>query len=99
MTFVITPFRWCSTFRCLLLDLKLSDHGSVRRKKTRIFNFGNKSADGNSDMKNLLGGKSANLAEMSAIGIPVPPGFTISTSMHGIQYPREEEVHLLLSPI
>ncbi|HPF10558.1 MAG TPA: pyruvate, phosphate dikinase [Flavobacteriaceae bacterium] len=68
-------------------------------KKTRIFNFGNKSADGNSDMKNLLGGKGANLAEMSAIGIPVPPGFTISTEVC-TEYNTlgEEEVHLLLSP-
>ena len=49
--------------------------------KTRVFKFGNKSADGNSQMKNLLGGKGANLAEMSAIGIPVPPGFTITTEV------------------
>ena len=47
--------------------------------KTRVFKFGNNAADGNSSMKNLLGGKGANLAEMSAIGIPVPPGFTITT--------------------
>jgi len=49
--------------------------------KTRVFKFGNKKADGNSSMKNLLGGKGANLAEMSAIGIPVPPGFTITTEV------------------
>jgi phosphoenolpyruvate synthase/pyruvate phosphate dikinase len=49
--------------------------------KTRVFKFGNKTADGNSQMKNLLGGKGANLAEMSAIGIPVPPGFTITTEV------------------
>ncbi|WMI69923.1 pyruvate, phosphate dikinase [Mangrovimonas sp. YM274] len=49
--------------------------------KTRVYRFGNKSADGNSTMKNLLGGKGANLAEMSAIGIPVPPGFTITTEV------------------
>jgi pyruvate,orthophosphate dikinase len=49
--------------------------------KTRVFKFGDKSADGNSSMKNLLGGKGANLAEMSAIGIPVPPGFTITTEV------------------
>jgi len=47
--------------------------------KTRVFKFGGKTADGNSTMKNLLGGKGANLAEMSLIGIPVPPGFTITT--------------------
>ena len=49
--------------------------------KTRVYRFGNKVADGNSKMKNLLGGKGANLAEMSAIGIPVPPGFTITTEV------------------
>ena len=49
--------------------------------QTRVYRFGNKIADGNSKMKNLLGGKGANLAEMSAIGIPVPPGFTITTEV------------------
>ncbi|WP_223551598.1 pyruvate, phosphate dikinase [Aestuariivivens sp. NBU2969] len=49
--------------------------------KTRVYKFGNKNADGNSSMRNLLGGKGANLAEMSAIGIPVPPGFTITTEV------------------
>jgi len=49
--------------------------------KTRVYRFGDKTADGNSTMKNLLGGKGANLAEMSAIGIPVPPGFTITTEV------------------
>lgn len=49
--------------------------------KTRVYRFGNKNADGSSEMKNLLGGKGANLAEMSAIGIPVPPGFTITTEV------------------
>ncbi|MCE2612420.1 pyruvate, phosphate dikinase [Flavobacteriaceae bacterium D16] len=49
--------------------------------KTRVFKFGNKQADGNGTMRNLLGGKGANLAEMSAIGIPVPPGFTITTAV------------------
>lgn len=47
--------------------------------KQRIYKFGNKNADGNSKMKNLLGGKGANLAEMCLLGIPVPPGFTITT--------------------
>lgn len=50
-----------------------------QEKKMRVYKFGNKTADGNSKMKNLLGGKGANLAEMSLIGIPVPPGFTITT--------------------
>ena len=49
--------------------------------KARIFRFGNKTAEGTKDMKELLGGKGANLAEMSRIGIPVPPGFTITTEV------------------
>jgi pyruvate,orthophosphate dikinase len=53
----------------------------VEGVKPRVYRFGNKTADGNSTMKNLLGGKGANLAEMSAIGIPVPPGFTITTEV------------------
>ncbi len=46
-----------------------------------IYYFGNKEAEGSAKMKELLGGKGANLAEMSKIGIPVPPGFTITTEM------------------
>ncbi len=44
-----------------------------------VYGFGGSSADGDAKMKNLLGGKGANLAEMSALGLPVPPGFTITT--------------------
>ncbi|WP_016991371.1 pyruvate, phosphate dikinase [Flavobacterium sp. ACAM 123] len=47
--------------------------------KMRVYSFGDRVADGNSAMKNLLGSKGANLAEMSIMGIPVPPGFTITT--------------------
>lgn len=54
---------------------------TIQEVKTRVFKFGNKTADGDSTMKNLLGGKGANLAEMSKIGIPVPPGFTITTEV------------------
>src|SRR5947208_1229328 len=46
-----------------------------------VYLFGNKTADGNGTMKPLLGGKGANLAEMSRIGLPVPPGFTITTEV------------------
>ena len=54
---------------------------TIQEVKTRVYKFGNKTADGNSTMKNLLGGKGANLAEMGLIGIPVPPGFTITTEV------------------
>lgn len=47
----------------------------------RVYTFGNGKAEGNADMRNLLGGKGANLAEMNLIGVPVPPGFTITTDV------------------
>lgn len=47
----------------------------------RVYTFGNKQAEGDASMKNLLGGKGANLAEMNLVGIPVPPGFTITTEV------------------
>ena len=47
----------------------------------RVYTFGDKKAEGKADMKNLLGGKGANLAEMNLIGVPVPPGFTITTDV------------------
>src|SRR6201987_1943862 len=64
--------------------------------KTRwVYAFGGGGADGDASMKNLLGGKGANLAEMSALGLPVPPGFTITTECcthfyaNGRSYPAE----------
>jgi len=53
------------------------------KEKTRksVYTFGNKKAEGDASMKNLLGGKGANLAEMNLIGVPVPPGFTITTEV------------------
>jgi len=47
----------------------------------RVYTFGDKKAEGRADMKNLLGGKGANLAEMNLIGVPVPPGFTITSDV------------------
>ena len=46
-----------------------------------VYAFGGGSADGKAEMKELLGGKGANLAEMSALGLPVPPGFTVTTEV------------------
>src|SRR5436853_5944640 len=60
-----------------------------------VYQFGNKKADGDGSMKALLGGKGANLAEMTRIGLPVPPGFTITTEVctyyydHKQTYPKE----------
>ena len=52
-----------------------------KRTPKYVYYFGGKKADGKADMKNLLGGKGANLAEMVNIGIPVPAGFTITTEV------------------
>src|SRR5207302_509854 len=60
-----------------------------------VYFFGGGKADGRADMKELLGGKGANLAEMTNIGLPVPAGFTLSTEVctyfyqHGRKYPAE----------
>jgi pyruvate,orthophosphate dikinase len=60
-----------------------------------VYFFGDGKAEGKGEMKNLLGGKGANLAEMTAIGLPVPPGFTITTEVciefykNNRQYPAE----------
>jgi pyruvate,orthophosphate dikinase len=51
------------------------------KKRKNVYTFGNKKAEGNAKMKELLGGKGANLAEMNLIGVPVPPGFTITTEV------------------
>jgi len=55
-----------------------------------VYLFGNKKADGNGSMKPLLGGKGANLAEMSRIGLPVPPGFTITTEVCTYYYQNKK---------
>src|SRR5882762_4251659 len=60
-----------------------------------VYGFGDGRAEGEQGMRNLLGGKGANLAEMSNIGLPVPPGFTVTTEVcsyyyaHGKTYPPE----------
>ncbi|OGC36534.1 pyruvate, phosphate dikinase [candidate division WOR-1 bacterium RIFOXYB2_FULL_48_7] len=56
------------------------------KEKKYVYSFGGKKADGKADMKNLLGGKGANLAEMTNLGIPVPAGFTITTEMCTVYY-------------
>jgi len=60
-----------------------------------VYRFGDGTAEGRADMKNLLGGKGANLAEMANLGLPVPPGFTVTTEVctyyyaNGNQYPSD----------
>ena len=73
---------------------------STISKPKRVYIFGNKKAEGDGSMKPLLGGKGANLAEMSRIGLPVPPGFTITTEIcthyyaHKNTYPMELEAQI-----
>ena len=57
----------------------------------RVYTFGDKKAEGNGKMKELLGGKGANLAEMNLLGIPVPPGFTITTEVCAEYYAHGQE--------
>ena len=65
-----------------------------------VYSFGDGKADGKTDMKNLLGGKGANLAEMNHLGIPVPPGFTLTTDVcthyynHNLVFPGELETQV-----
>src|ERR1700751_3755966 len=57
-----------------------------------VYFFGNGKADGNRNMKDLLGGKGAGLAEMTNAGLPVPPGFTISTEVCNIYYQQKGRI-------
>jgi pyruvate,orthophosphate dikinase len=65
-----------------------------------VYSFGDGKAEGEAGMKNLLGGKGANLAEMSNLGLPVPPGFTVTTEVctyfydHGRSYPSDLEAQV-----
>src|SRR5687767_313509 len=82
----------------------LNGHGRLERS---VFSFGGGKADGGREMVDLLGGKGANVAEMCRLGLPVPPGFTISTEVctwyyeHGASYPQSvrEEVARALEQV
>jgi pyruvate,orthophosphate dikinase len=63
-----------------------------------VYSFGGGSAEGRADMKELLGGKGANLAEMSVIGIPVPPGFTITTEVCAAYYDHDRKLPETVKP-
>ncbi|WP_148479562.1 pyruvate, phosphate dikinase [Parabacteroides johnsonii] len=70
-------------------------------ERKRVYTFGNGKAEGKADMRNLLGGKGANLAEMNLIGVPVPPGFTITTEVCSEYYDlgKDKVVELLKSDV
>ena len=65
-------------------------------EKKRVYTFGNGQAEGKADMRNLLGGKGANLAEMNLIGVPVPPGFTITTEVCNEYFEKGKEAVVAL---
>jgi pyruvate,orthophosphate dikinase len=67
-------------------------------KLKRVYSFGKKSAEGRADMKNLLGGKGANLAEMCLLSLPVPAGFTITTEACVEYYENNHVLHPDLMP-
>ena len=60
-------------------------------EKRWVYGFGGGGADGDASMKNLLGGKGANLAEMASLGLPVPPGFTLTTDVCTAYYDNERQ--------
>src|SRR5579884_2139157 len=68
-----------------------AENAETASAKKHVFTFGGGKAEGTKDMKNVLGGKGANLAEMTNLGVPVPPGFTIACSLC-IEYLREKQV-------
>src|SRR5262245_3776 len=78
-----------------------------RARKKLVYAFGAAGTDGDKSFRNLLGGKGANLAEMCKMGLPVPPGFTITTEVchhygaHGGRYPGglEREVEAALAKV
>src|SRR5438067_183762 len=71
-----------------------STKSRTRNPKSRkhVYFFGNGKADGNRNMKDLLGGKGSGLAEMTNAGLPVPPGFTISTEVCNIYYEQNKKI-------
>ena len=60
-------------------------------KQRNVYFFGEGKADGDAKMKDILGGKGANLAEMTNLGIPVPPGFTVSTEVCAAYYKNNKK--------
>jgi pyruvate,orthophosphate dikinase len=67
---------------------------ALQKASKYVYLFGNGKADGDGSMKALLGGKGANLAEMSRIGLPVPPGFTITTEVCSYYYAHKKPIRM-----
>src|SRR5512140_2287275 len=71
---------------------KSTASGRSGKSGKHVYFFGNGKADGNRNMKDVLGGKGAGLAEMTNAGLPVPPGFTISTAACNLYYERGRQM-------
>src|SRR6266849_9509116 len=71
---------------------KATGRAKTSKAKKYVYFFGNGKADGNRNMKDLLGGKGSGLAEMTNAGLPVPPGFTISTEVCNIYYKEKAKI-------
>src|SRR5712692_6675185 len=71
---------------------KATGKAKTSKAKKYVYFFGNGKADGNRNMKDLLGGKGSGLAEMTNAGLPVPPGFTITTEVCNIYYKEEQKI-------
>src|SRR4051794_31059586 len=71
---------------------KTTNRSSSSKSRQYVYFFGNGKADGNRHMKDLLGGKGSGLAEMTNAGLPVPPGFTISTEVCNIYYKEKAKI-------
>src|ERR1700760_4925482 len=86
--------------RAGLKPAKAANKPAAAKSGQWVYSFGGGSAQGRAGMKELLGGKGANLAEMANLGLPVPPGFTITTAVcthyyaNGNKYPKELEKQL-----
>ena len=72
------------------------EHMFTQTDTKKVYFFGNNEADGNQELRNTIGGKGANLATMTQLGVPVPPGFTIATSECAEYYTNNEELSDIL---
>jgi hypothetical protein len=86
------PFELAQADRLLQFIGEMFYGKTSSKSQKYVYLFGNKKADGNGGMKPLLGGKGANLAEMTRIGLPVPPGFTITTEVCTYYYAHKRNL-------
>src|SRR5215216_567297 len=86
------------TPRFSIPSARIKSMAKASKSSKYVYTWGNKKADGDGSMKSLLGGKGANLAEMTRIGLPVPPGFTITTEVCTYYYDNKKTYPKALQP-